>query len=439
MAAEDFVRYLNSAVTPYHCVAECKSRLTAAGFEELDEKTVWALKRLGKYFFVRNGSAIVAFGVGGLYDASTSGAIIVGAHTDSPCPRLKPRHKLEKSGHHMLGVVGYGGGLWHTWFDRDLTVGGRAVVNGHSKLVYVDKPLCRIPNLAIHLCTPEERSTFKPNLQQHLPPMLSTTAHESPLLKVVAENIGEKPEDIVDVELQLCDTQKAVVGGAYDEFVFSGRLDNQACCYFGLTALIEATQNLEDSPSIMCLALFDHEEVGSQSATGAQGPLLKGALLRIPPALGSTVPDVGSAAFTARSFLISADMAHAHHPNYADRHDPEHAPKLGKGLVIKFNANQRYATDCFGAVFLRACASKADVAPCQEFAVRADTACGSTIGPISSANIGIRTVDVGAPQLSMHSIREQMHVEDIQHSIKVLQAAYTHFHTLANDDFKDLF
>ncbi|KAJ8601493.1 hypothetical protein CTAYLR_006712 [Chrysophaeum taylorii] len=455
MEEDELVAYLNAAQTPYHAVAECVVRLRAAGFTEVNEKEArWGLQAGGKYFYTRNGSALVAFAVGDKYDTSRSGAVIVGAHTDSPCPRLKPRSSLEKAGHVMLGVAGYGGGLWHTWFDRDLTVGGRAVVRNdkdvlESRLVCIPRPICRIPNLAIHMCSSEERTSFKPNLQNHFPPMLATTiddslwradpkSHHHPLLvRLVAEHLDVEPSAVADFELQLCDTQPATRGGATREFVYSGRLDNLACCAAGVMALIEASQDLTAVGNVMCLALFDHEEVGSQSATGAQGPLLRDTLLRLAADLDTY--DVGAAALRARSILISADMAHAHHPNYADRHDPEHAPKLGKGLVIKHNANQRYATNCFGANFIRKCAADADLSPCQEFAVKADMACGSTIGPISAANLGIRTVDVGPPQLSMHSIREMMHVDDFRHTRLLFTHAFKHYHTLASNDFSHLF
>jgi len=365
----------------------------------------------------------------------------------------------------MLGVVGYGGGLWHTWFDRDLTVAGRALVaEGDrvvSKLIRVQKPVCRVSTLAIHLSQNDERTTFKPNLQNHLPPMLASGVrdqlwrtpaglngirkdasrrHHPVLLRLALDALErEDVNDVMELELQLCDTQPATVGGAYDEFIYSGRLDNLCSCYVATRALSEL--ELADKKSVAFVALFDHEEVGSLSATGAQGPLLRDALLRVPAALNVSLDetpssfDVAAAAFRARSFLISADMAHAQHPNYADRHDPEHAPKLGRGLVIKHNANQRYATNDLGATFLRRCAERANLAPPQEFAVKADCGCGSTIGPISAANLGVRTLDVGAPQLSMHSIREIMHVDDLHHTMSLFQAAFSFF-----DDFhQDLF
>ena len=450
--ASEFLKFMNAAWTPYHAVAECSKKLDERGFEMLDEREgTWKLKKGGKYYYTRNQTALVAFVIGGVYDEAKGGAVMIGAHTDSPCPKLKPRSFLEKGGNAMLGVVGYGGGLWHTWFDRDLTVAGRALVEEDdrilSKLVKITKPVCRVSNLAIHLTTGEERSTFKPNLQNHLPPMLAagvrdqlwkkkddgvktkkldgvTSRHHPVLVNLVAESINVDATKLVDLELQLCDAQPSAIGGAYDEFIFSGRLDNLCSCYLSIDALARA--DLGMSKSIAIVALFDHEEVGSLSATGAQGPLLRDALLRIPACLGAPDPAC-AAAFRARALLISADMAHAHHPNYSERHDPEHAPKLGKGLVIKHNANQRYATNDLGATFVRRCAAKAQVAPCQEFAVKADQACGSTIGPISAANLGIRTVDVGSPQLSMHSIRELMHVDDLAHTHAVFHAALSNF------------
>jgi aspartyl aminopeptidase len=368
---DDFISYLNAAISPFHCVAEIKRRLLLAGFKELDASSAWTLAKGGQYFYTRGGTAIVAFAVGGKYHPDTSGAIIVGAHTDSPCLKLKPVSKLERGEAVLLGVVGYGGGLWHTWFDRDLSVAGRALVKGAdgkttSKLVSIPKPIARVSNLAIHLLTPDERSSqgFKPSLQNHAPPVLATTlkkalwettapepanasglasARNHPLLvKLIAEELKVDPSAVEDFELQLIDTQPACVGGALDEFVYSGRLDNQCSCFQGISALIESLGSLADDSSVRCVALFDHEEVGSCSAMGAEGPLMNDTLNRISAGLtAGGQPDPNAAAFRARSFHLSTDMAHAVHPNYSDRHDGAHGPKLGAGLVIKHNANQR--------------------------------------------------------------------------------------------------
>ena len=460
-----FVNYLNAAISNFHCVAEIKRILTAAGFSELDTSKAWALSKGGKYFFTKAGTAIVAFAVGGKYDPDTSGAIIVGAHTDSPCLKLKPVSKLEKSESVLLGVVGYGGGLWHTWFDRDLSVAGRVLVKGSdgkttAKLVKIPKPIARISNLAIHLLTADERSSqgFKPSLQNHAPPILATTlqkalwettvppsaagtknggaspqasARNHPLLiKLIADELKVDAAAIEDFELQLIDMQPACVGGALDEFVYSGRLDNQCSCFQGIAALVESIPSLASDSSVRCVALFDHEEVGSCSAMGAEGPLMNDTLNRISAGLAAGSPsasaDPNAAAFRARSFHLSTDMAHAVHPNYSDRHDGEHGPKLGQGLVIKHNANQRYATTSVSATMVRRFGALAGEV-IQEFAVKADSACGSTIGPIISAGTGVRTCDVGVPQLSMHSIREVMHVDDVDKGTNVLKAAFENY------------
>mmetsp|Transcript_1410 Transcript_1410/g.4224 ORF Transcript_1410/g.4224 Transcript_1410/m.4224 type:complete len:483 (-) Transcript_1410:40-1488(-) len=444
---DDIVSYLNAAQSPFHCCEEVKRRLLAAGFVELDERRPWAgaIKPGFSYVVTRNGSTLLAFSVGGKFDASTSGAICVGAHTDSPVPKLKPVSRLEKSGATMLGVVGYGGGLWHTWFDRDLTLVGRAVVRRGGRvapaLVDVKRPVCRIPTLAIHLSQGDERTTFKPNLQQHLPPMLvsgvraalrpkeaadkpgALARHDAAVLALAAEALGCPAEDVLELELQLADAQPAQLVGLEGEFVASGRLDNQASCYCGTQALIEALGTLPGDASLRVLAMFDHEEVGSLSAQGADSPCFGDCLER---AYGALAPAGDFHAFLARSFQISSDMAHGQHPNYADRHDPQHAVQLQGGLVIKHNANQRYATNAVGAAYVREFARLADV-PVQDFAVKADSGCGTTIGPITAAGTGIRTVDVGPPQLSMHSCREMMGLDDVYYSVKTFRAAYEHY------------
>ena len=452
-----FVNYLNAASTAYHCVQEVKRILLHHGFEELDITTPWKLKPGSKYFYTRSGTAMVTFAVGGKYNPDTSGAVFIGCHTDSPCIKLKPISKLEKGSDVMLGVVGYGGGLWHTWFDRDLSVAGRVLVRDSSgkatsHLVQIKKPIARISNLAIHLLTADERGTFKPSLQNHAPPILATTLRESLwaavgeqgkaatpadgsaaprthplLLMLIAKELGCQPSSIEDFELQLVDTQPACIGGACDEFIYSGRIDNQYSCFAAITALVETLPSLSEDSSVRMVALFDHEEVGSCSAMGAEGPLMNDSLNRISSALAADPSrDPGAAAFRARCFHLSFDMAHAVHPNYADRHDGSHGPKLGKGLTIKHNANQRYATNSVSATYIRRFGAIAGE-PIQEFAVKADSPCGSTIGPIISAGTGVTTCDIGVPQLSMHSIRETMHVDDVDQGTNVLKAAFEHY------------
>jgi aspartyl aminopeptidase len=368
--AEDFVDYLNAAWTNFHCVAESKRRLSDHGFVELSERvSSWSLEPNGKYFFSRNATALVAFAVGGAYTPASGSFVLVGAHTDSPCLKLKPYSAIDRSGMQQLAVQTYGGGLWTTWFDRDLSVAGRVLVRDAAtgavapKLVKIERPICRIPSLAIHL----ERGSgtkFEINAESHLAPVIAAAAdkalggeeaaeaggrHSAPLLGAVAAELGCAPGDIVDLELQLCDTQPSSIGGVHNEFVHSGRLDNLCCAYLAVESLAKA-EGLAEATSVRVAALYDHEEVGSCSAVGAKGPLTMDALRRIVAGLGGKSADLAAA--LQRSLLISADMAHGLHPNYASKHEPRHAPQLGKGFVVKHNANQRYATNSIRSVIL---------------------------------------------------------------------------------------
>lgn len=452
----DFVAFLNASPTAFHAVDESKRLLREAGYEQVSEREDWNLEAGKKYFFTRNHSTIVAFAVGKKYVAG-NGFHIVGAHTDSPCLKLKPVTMVSKGGCLQVGVQTYGGGLWHTWFDRDLTIAGRVMIREENdgsasyshRLVRLEEPIMRIPTLAIHL----DRGVndgFKVNTQTHLIPVLATSImaemnkpaaengpedvgivgkpkHQPLLLQMLANQIGCAPGEICDFELQACDTQPSVVAGALKEFVFSGRLDNLCMSFCSLKALIDATSSessLDDETGVRMVALFDHEEVGSNSAQGAGSPAMFDALSRITSCFGSD-PNLIQKAIQ-RSFLVSADMAHALHPNYMEKHEENHQPKMHGGLVIKHNANQRYATNAVTSFVFREIAQKHDL-PIQDFVVRNDMPCGSTIGPILASGVGIRTVDVGAPQLSMHSIREMCAVDDVNHSYEHFKAYFQEF------------
>ncbi|XP_059443602.1 probable aspartyl aminopeptidase [Corylus avellana] len=466
----DLVNFLNASPTAFHAVDEAKKLLKRAGYEQVSEREDWRLEVGKRYFFTRNHSTIVAFAIGKKYVAG-NGFHIVGAHTDSPCLKLKPVSKVTKVGYLEVGVQTYGGGLWHTWFDRDLTIAGRVIIREEKDgsvsyshhLVRVEEPIMRIPTLAIHL----DRGVdgFKVNTQSHLLPVLATSIkaelnkvvaengpaesgvqtdgkktnqsttttsskHHSLLLQLIASQVGCKPDDICDFELQACDTQPSIVAGAAKEFIFSGRLDNLCMSYCSLKALIDATSSessLEDETGVRMVALFDHEEVGSNSAQGAGSPVMLNALSRITSSFGSDSKLLEKA--IQRSFLVSADMAHALHPNYTEKHEDNHQPKLHGGLVIKNNANQRYATNAVTSFIFREIATNHNL-PMQDFVVRNDMGCGSTIGPILASGVGIRTVDVGAPQLSMHSIREMCAVDDVKHSYEHFKAYYREFSQL---------
>ena len=458
-AAAELVDYLNKSWTAFHATAESARMLTEAGFTRLSERDEWTLKPGGRYFFTRNMSSIVAFAVGEKY-APGNGFNIIGAHTDSPCPKLKPVSAVKKGGFLGVGVQTYGGGLWHTWFDRDLSVAGRVLLRrGKNKgrtsheLVRVERPIIRIPTLAIHLDRNVNAEGFKPNTETHLAPLLSTaikgeleaettgksedakdvekkkSAHHPLLLAVLAEELDCDPDEIVDFELEVCDTQPSVIGGAAREFIYSGRLDNLASSFCALKALLDAGDggSLADETGVRMIALFDNEEVGSDSAAGAGGTVVADAVRRAIDGLRGDSRAEGLAERTARnSFLVSADMAHALHPNYMDKHEGNHQPRMHKGVVVKHNANQRYATTAVTATLFRDCAAAANV-PTQDFVVRNDMGCGSTIGPILATNLGMRTVDVGVPQLSMHSIREMCGTEDIDICARHFTAFFDHF------------
>ena len=352
----------------------------------------------------------------------------------------------------MLGVECYGGGLWHTWLDRDLGISGRVLVRAKAddgkeivvqKFVKVNKPIARVSSLCIHLQTADERGALKLNKETHLAPILGTAGilidgvkkqltggegeaededfwkckQEPLILELIAKELNIEVKVIADFELNLFDTQPACLGGIKDEFVYSARLDNQATCFVSIESLIAHTNSeiYENDVDISMVCLFDHEEVGSQSSHGAGSPVISEAVRRISTALsnnpGTLDPDLYSASLR-KSFLFSVDQAHALHPNFPSKHEKNHAPLMNKGVVMKTNQNQRYTTNSVTGFVVRELVRKAGVTPVQEFVVRNDCPCGSTIGPIIAANTGIRAVDAGMPQLSMHSCREVMGIVD---------------------------
>lgn len=445
--------YLNESWTQFHATAEAKEQLIAAGFHLLSENDEWDLQPGGRYFFTRNMSSLVAFAIGEKYSMG-NGFHVIAAHTDSPCLKLKPKSASSKSGYLMLNVQTYGGGLWHTWFDRDLSLAGRVILRRDDgifshRLVKVKRPLLRVPTLAIHLDRTVNKDGFKPNLETQLIPLLATRhedvsaehkgknadlsskdGHHPLLMQILSDEVGCKIDDIASIELNVCDTQPSCLGGGNNEFIFSGRLDNLASSYCALRALIDSCQSpgdLSNEHAIRMIALFDNEEVGSDSAQGAGAPTMFQAMRRIVDCLVHNY--VGESVFERsirQSFLVSADMAHGVHPNFADKHEEHHRPELGKGLVIKHNANQRYATSGVTAFLFKEVA-KIDNIPTQEFVVRNDMGCGSTIGPILASGIGIRTVDCGISQLSMHSVREICGKDDVDIAYKHFKAFYQNF------------
>ncbi len=410
--------FLDSAPTPFHAVLSMAERLRMAGFTELNEADEWILEAGQGYYICRNGSSIIAWRQP-IAEASVSkGWRLVGAHTDSPCLKVKPNPELHRKGYFQLGVEVYGGVLLNPWFDRDLSLAGRVSYRDAkgricNELVDFVKPVAVLPSLAIHLDR-EANNTRSINAQTYLPVVIGQTTEKPDfraLLKQRLESQGvAEVETVLDYELCFYDTQGAASVGLNEEFLASARLDNLLSCYIGLQALID-TDEADAGTVLVC---NDHEEVGSMSACGAQGPMLSQWLERV-------LPDVDQRNRSlARSMLISADNAHGVHPNFSDRHDDNHGPLLNAGPVIKINANQRYATNSETSALFRHLAEQAEV-PVQSFVVRTDMACGSTIGPITAAELGVKTLDIGVPQFGMHSIRELAGSQDAHGLYKVLQ------------------
>ncbi len=393
---EEMISFIDASPTPFHAVEWMAQTLECRGFVRLEEEDEWNLEEGCDYYVTRNGSSIIAF----TYPpCSEKGYTIVGAHTDSPHLRLKPNPLTTSAGVKRLGVEPYGGVLLNPWFDRDLALAGRVVyLEGEMRkeaLININRPFAMIPSLAIHL-DHEANSSRSINAQSDIVPIVATG--EVDFENFILSQIQDDTEGLTLLahELSFYDCQKGSFVGAEDEFIASSRLDNLISCYVGLQAL------LETSYPMMC-AFMDHEEVGSESHVGAGGTFVETTLRRI---AGSEFEKL-----MRRSLMVTCDNAHAQHPNFPSKHESEHAPLLNQGVAIKINANHRYATSARTQGRFVQCA-KALRIPTQTFVTRSDTACGSTIGPISSTRLGIETIDVGVPQLGMHSIRELCGIHD---------------------------
>jgi len=404
---EDLIDFLAGSPSPWHAVASSAARLSAAGFAEVDFAAPWS--EVTDRGFVVRGGALVAWNRGGSADAG-SPLHIVGAHTDSPCLRVKPRPDTGSVGWKQLGVEVYGGALINSWLDRDLGVAGRVVLaDGTAHDVLVDEAICRVPQLAIHLDRDVNERGVMLDKQQHLTPVWGTGSPQAGefadwLITRLPADASRSP--IASWDLCLFDCTPPAVLGADRSLLASGRLDNQVSCWAATDAICAAE---DPADSIAVVALFDHEEVGSESTTGAAGPLLEHVLERLSASAGGTRADFLNQ--LANSTCVSADNAHAVHPNYRERHDPDHQPIVNRGPAIKLNSNQRYATTARSTAMLRRVFAEAGV-PSQVFVSRNNMPCGTTIGPITATRLGIETVDVGVPQLSMHSARELCGVDD---------------------------
>ncbi len=441
--------FIENSPTPFHAVSTMVATLESNGFKPLNESDKWVFKNkknvTGRFYITRNDSSIIAFILN--QPLPENGFRMVGAHTDSPCLKVKPNPEIINNRYLQLGVEVYGGVLLNPWFDRDLSLAGRVsylndVGEIKHQLIDLEKAIATIPSLAIHLDRDANTERSIDN-QKHLPPILmklpeygaeSITDFQEILLQIINASLKNKKSKkssekikatkILNYELSFYDVQTPAVIGLHDDFIASARLDNLLSCYTGLMALIDDTKNeskqaakqiTKQSPTQnVLLVCSDHEEVGSVSAAGAQGSFLQ-VCFRTFVRNGEDYSRM-----VANSVMVSADNAHGMHPNYSDKHDSNHGPILNEGPVIKTNANQRYASNSETSALFKHLCELADV-PVQSFVVRSDMSCGSTIGPITASEIGVKTVDVGVPTFAMHSIRELAGRWDAYYLYRVLK------------------
>lgn len=422
---QEMLQFLQASPTPFHATQTLANVLSASGFEQLTEGDKWNLNAGKRYFVTRNDSSIIAF-VYGNNPLLDTGIRMFGAHTDSPCLKVKPQPELNRKGYFQLGVEVYGGALLAPWFDRDLSLAGRVTYRTSenviiSTLIDFKVPVAVVPSLAIHLDR-EVNNLRIINPQKDIVPLVLqiplSEQNTAPAFKKIlfTQLTHQDPHiniaQILDYEISLYDTQPPALVGLQKDFIASARLDNLLSCHVGLQALLQADSNV--SSLLICT---DHEEVGSTSCCGANGPMLEQFLERLVPDFETRVRVI------QRSLMISADNAHGIHPNFMDKHDENHGPLLNHGPVIKINANQRYATTSETSGFFQFLCEQTQV-PVQMFVARTDMGCGSTIGPIVASEVGVKTIDVGVPTFAMHSIRELAGVKDAHYLYRVAVAFY---------------
>lgn len=421
---KDLMNFLDSSVTMFHAINECEKVLKDSGYIYLPENEKWNI-RAGKYYIKRNSSSLIAFDIAnGDYHFQISAA-----HSDSPTFKLKDRPIIESNGYLKLNVEAYGGMIDATWLDKPLTLAGRVMVDTgcgiETRLLYIDKDLLIIPNVPIHF-NREINKGFAFNNQVDMLPVFSAgNLSEADFDKMLAKELGVKPEAILAKDLYLVNRQKATVIGYDNELISSGRLDDLECVYTSLLGFIEANNNNH----INVFAVFDNEEVGSVTKQGAMSTFLVSTLNRINKALGKSDEDYYRA--IAKSMLISCDNAHAIHPNHPELFDVKNRPVLNQGIAIKESANQKYTTDAFSRAVLKKILDKNNI-PYQTFANRSDIIGGSTLGNLSNTAVSMNAVDIGLPQLAMHSAYETAGAKDVEYAIEALRAFFE-----TNIDIKD--
>ncbi|MGL5153185.1 MAG: M18 family aminopeptidase [Clostridium sp.] len=424
--AQELIDFIYESPTQYHCANEIVMELKNNGYSELKETDKWELNKNGKYFVVKNDSAVIAFQVGN-GEIEEHGFRLIGAHTDAPSFRIKPNAEMKVENHYVkLNTEVYGGPIYSTWFDRPLSIAGRVVVKGKNplkpevKLLNINKPVLIIPNVAIHM-NREVNAGFNINAQKDTLPLAGfvndSLENNGFLIELITEYLEVSKEEILDFDLFLYEHEKGCIMGINDEFISTSRLDDQWMVFAGVKALLSS----KDTLCTKVMVCIDNEEIGSQTQQGARSSVLKTTLERICIALGKNKEEFFRT--MANSMMISADLAHAIHPNSPEKHDPTNRPMLGKGPVLKLAASGSYSTDSYSSSIFSEVCNSANV-PFQTFVNRSDVRGGSTIGPMSSADLAIPVVDMGAPILAMHSIRELATVKDNEYTVKVFTEFY---------------
>ncbi len=435
------VETLKTSVSPYNFVQTAKKLLNDNSFTQIYEGDEWKLEVGKKYYYTRNNSAIIAFTIGKKYDPTKSCFKIIGAHTDSPSLRLAPNSYNPSHGIERYNIQVYGGALWHTWLDRDLSIAGKVIYYNEKKeltckVIKCNEPIFFIPNCPPHLQNADERSALKINKESHLKPLIATVLYNNGLAgeekkndevklgntlrKVITDEINKnnpnpiKDIDIVDYDLVLYDTQEPNLIGLNKEFLASGRLDNMGSSVPAVYSIINASTEelLNEQTSINVISLFDNEEIGSMTFQGADSNFFYTHLKRLYYQTYDKASEDSFLAFCNRSFIISADLAHAFNPNYPEKYQSMHCNEVQKGVVVKINVQGRYSSDSESGAIFKEIGKLCNV-PIQEFIVRQDSPCGTTIGPIITSKVGIRSVDVGIAQFAMHSIREYLGIVDL--------------------------
>ena len=415
--AKKLLTFIKESPTAFQAVETMKKRFTENGFTELSEEEHWALQGGGKYFVIRNHSALIAFT---LPEAESDVFHIIASHSDSPSLKIKENPEMVENGYVKLNVELYGGALLAPWFDRPLSVAGRLIVkeNGEicEKLVTVEQDMLMIPNLAIHM-NREVNSGYKYNVQKDMLPVYGLESEKGSFFKVVAEAAGVKEDAVLGHDLFLYNRMPGTIWGGEDAFVSAPRLDDLQCAFSSMEGLIAG----KNKNSICVHVVMDNEEVGSGTKQGAASTFLRDTLLRINLGLGRSYEDYLIS--LAKSFMISADNAHAIHPNYPEKADPVNRPHINGGIAVKYNANQKYCTDAVSAAIFKELCTKAGV-PYQTFVNRSDIAGGSTLGNISNTQVPMNTVDIGLPQLAMHSPYETAGVKDTEYLVRAAEELF---------------